>query len=204
MKSISWPTFSLCSAGVCIAFVLALASCAKETGSTEPQGTKVSPETKIAQSPKPDDKPDDKINDKAMDRVLDPTQGTAKVQEALGEAGALGDASYGIKLDVPDGVAKGSEAVVRVVVTPKTGWKMNKEFPTKLQITAPAGVALAKGAQGIADAERFEDKGATFAVKFQADSPGQKSFQASFKFAVCTDATCDPKKQELAWVVNVQ
>lgn len=115
-----------------------------------------------------------------------------------------GDDSYTLQLDAPESVASGATGTVRVSVVPKTGWKMNKDFPTKLEVQAPEGVEVVKAAQRVADAERFDDGGATFAVQFKAATPGAKSFQAKFKFAVCTDATCDPKKQELAWVVDVK
>lgn len=115
-----------------------------------------------------------------------------------------GDESYTLTLDAPDRLASGAEGTVRVSVVPKKGWKMNKEFPTKLEVQAPAGVEVTKAEQRVADAERFDESGATWAIKFKAGQAGAKSFQAKFKFAVCTDATCDPKKQELAWVVNVE
>ena len=115
-----------------------------------------------------------------------------------------GDQSYTLTLDAPERLANGAEGTVRVSVVPKKGWKMNKEFPTKLEVQAPAGVQVVKAEQRVEDAERFDEGGATFAVKFKASEAGAKSFQAKFKFAVCTDATCDPKKQELAWVVNVE
>lgn len=115
-----------------------------------------------------------------------------------------GDQSYTLTLDAPDRLASGAEGTVRVSVVPKQGWKMNKEFPTKLEVQVPAGVQVVKAEQRVADAERFDEGGATFAVKFKAGEAGAKAFQAKFKFAVCTDATCDPKKQELAWVVNVE
>jgi hypothetical protein len=115
-----------------------------------------------------------------------------------------GDDSYTLTLDAPDRLASGAEGTVRVSVVPKKGWKMNKEFPTKLEVQAPAGVEVIKAEQRVEDAERFEDAGATWAIKFKSTQAGAKSFQAKFKFAVCTDATCDPKKQELAWVVNVE
>lgn len=115
----------------------------------------------------------------------------------------LGDSSYTLTVDAPAALAKGGSGTVRVKVLPKKGWKMNKEFPTKLKVAAPEGVTVSKAKQTVKDAERFEDKGATFAVQFTADSAGKKSFTADFKFAVCTDATCDPKRQKLAWVVDV-
>ncbi|MCG8419340.1 MAG: hypothetical protein MJE77_15515 [Proteobacteria bacterium] len=138
--------------------------------------------------------------------------GTAQMVQPNGQANRVaasgnvvgGDQSYTLTLDAPESLTKGSAGVVQFNVVPKKGWKMNKEFPTKLQVTPPDGVTVAKVKQTIKDAVRFEDKGATFAVNFTADSVGKKSFSAKFKFAVCTDATCDPKKHELTWVVDVK
>lgn len=131
--------------------------------------------------------------------------GAAKAVEAVPTGKTVGgDDSYSLKLDAPESVASGATGTVRISVVPKTGWKMNHEFPTKLEVQAPAGVEVTKPAQRVEDAERFDDGGATFAVAFKASSPGTKEFQAKFKFAVCTDATCDLKKQDLAWAVDVK
>lgn len=178
--------------------VLALAwtACTKDAGSTEatPMAAKAA---------------DREAQPTATPPAADPQAGAARA--VAGEAEAVpqgktvgGDDSYALVLDAPERVASGAEGTVRISVVPKKGWKMNKEFPTKLEVQAPAGVEVTKAEQRVADAERFEDAGATWAVKFKATEAGAKSFQAKFKFAVCTDATCDPKKQELAWVVNVQ
>jgi hypothetical protein len=115
-----------------------------------------------------------------------------------------GDDSYALTVDAPDRLASGAEGTVRVSIVPKKGWKMNHEFPTKLEVQAPAGVTVTKAEQRVPDAERFEDSGATWAIKVKASDAGTKSFQAKLKFAVCTDTTCDPKKQDLAWAINVE
>jgi hypothetical protein len=144
-------------------------------------------------------------------RAAEPSPDQAGAAAVIGTPEAIpqgktvgGDPSYTLTLDAPDRLASGAEGTVRVSVVPKQGWKMNKEFPTKLEVQAPAGVQVVKAEQRVADAERFDDGGATFAIKFKAGEAGAKAFQAKFKFAVCTDATCDPKKQDLAWVVNVE
>lgn len=136
--------------------------------------------------------------------VEDPGAGAAAGTDPQASPGAAKDDSYSLEVETPDPVASGAEGTVRVKVTPRNGWKMNHEFPTKLRVTAPDGITVAKAEQAKGDAERFDDAGATFAVQFTAQSAGEKSFQAKLKFAVCTEATCTPKSQELAWVVKVQ
>jgi hypothetical protein len=90
-----------------------------------------------------------------------------------------------------------------VKLEPKPGWKINQEFPTSLKIAAPAGVKLPKNKLRKGDAAKFGEKSATFKVNFSSDS-GAKKFSAQFKFAMCTEATCDPKKEVLAFVVDVK
>jgi len=130
--------------------------------------------------------------DPAMNKVI-PAHRNIDLNQLNANAVAAGemsnDNSYSLTLDAPREVANGVEGTVQVTVTPKQGWKMNKEFPTKLQVTAPAGVTLGKDTLSVGDAVRFDEKGATFAVTFKAETVGQKSFAAKFKFAVCTDAT---------------
>jgi hypothetical protein len=197
MKSNSWPirarAFLITSLVAGGALALALQGCAKDTESKSPKGNEATQTTQQATPAGTD----------VGATLRIPDMGAVRPDPALG-GGAQADTSYSINLEAPKTLDKGTEGVVRVNVVPGTGWKMNKEFPLKLQVKAPEGVTLAKDKQSLEDAEKFEDKGATFAVKFKADSPGQKSFEADFRFAVCTDATCDPKRQTLAWVVDVQ
>ena len=112
--------------------------------------------------------------------------------------------SYQITLAVPGKVGKGAQGTVTLEVVPKKGWKLNKEFPTKLTVSEPAGVKVKKKDQTVTDAVSFAEKsGARWAVEFQADSAGDKAFTGLFKFAVCTDTSCDPKKEQLAFNVAV-
>jgi hypothetical protein len=111
--------------------------------------------------------------------------------------------SYRITLAAPGKLGKGAQGTVSLEVVPKPGWKLNKEFPTKLTVNEPAGVKVQKKEQTVADAVAFAEKSGRWSVEFQADSAGDKAFTALFKFAVCTDTSCDPKKEQLAWNVAV-
>lgn len=113
-------------------------------------------------------------------------------------------ASFVVAVKVPDKVASGARGTVRVSVTPKPGWKLNEDFPTKLSVTAPSGVTLEKAKLRKGDAAHFSKKKGEFDVAFTASSAGDKTFGATFKFAVCTDSSCDPKKIKLDWVVSVE
>jgi hypothetical protein len=112
--------------------------------------------------------------------------------------------SYTVALAAPDKVAKGADGVVTIDITPKKGWHLNHEFPTKLSVVAPAGATVAKAEQAKADATTWTDEKGQFRVTFKATAAGAAAFTGKLKFAVCTDATCDPKREELAWTVAVE
>lgn len=128
--------------------------------------------------------------------------GKAKVMPVGGKTVA-DTPTYTVTLAAPAKVGKGSQGTVTLEILPKEGWKLNKEFPTKLTVNEPAGVKVKKKEQTVADAVAFADKSGKWAVEFQADSPGAKDFTGQVKFAVCTETSCDPKKEQLAFNVTV-
>ena len=113
-------------------------------------------------------------------------------------------AEYQILVDAPASLGPKSDGVAHVEIVPKAGWKMNNEFPAKLTVTPPAGVAMAKSEQTRADAASFAEKAAHWSFDFTANAAGEQAFKCSMKFAVCTESTCDPKKEEITWKVAVQ
>ena len=128
--------------------------------------------------------------------------GTAKVLVVPDRVLAETD-TYWVKAHVPQ-ASVGADGTVTIQLTPKEGWKINQEFPTKLKVGPIEGVTLASDTMGATDAALFSEKSAIFEVKFNAADAGAKAFSADFRFAVCTDATCDPKKAELAWNLDVK
>jgi hypothetical protein len=109
-----------------------------------------------------------------------------------------------VEVKPPESAAVGAPAKARVVLKPTGGYKVNKEFPTKLTVTAPAGVEVAKASQAGADAAKLEEDECVFEVAFTPKDGGDKKFEAAFKFAVCTPESCDPKVEKLAWTVPVK
>ena len=108
------------------------------------------------------------------------------------------------KLDVvPDGAA-GLEQTFHVNVLPGKGFHMNKDYPTKLTLELPAGVSSPKVVQVAEDAEKFTETSLTFGVKLAAAAKGDYTIPATLKFAVCTDSTCNPKKQQISLALKAQ
>jgi hypothetical protein len=136
-----------------------------------------------------------------------PEKGVRVPSEALPLAATKTKAEgEGFVLEVvpPASVAVNGEGVARLLLKPKAGYHVNKDFPTSLDVTAPAGVELKKAKQTGADAAKLDESQAAFDISFKGKAPGTHSFAATFKFAVCTATTCDPKREKLTWEVAVK
>jgi hypothetical protein len=113
-------------------------------------------------------------------------------------------ASYVLKVDAPAAKA-GQKGVAKVHITPGAGYHMNKEYPTSLVFTAvPAGVLVDKMKLTAKDAAKFEEAGAEFDVAYTAAQPGKKVVTGELKFAVCSATTCDPKKSNVSFEIDVK
>jgi hypothetical protein len=110
-------------------------------------------------------------------------------------------------IEVPHDAKAGAEVTAKVMLTPAGPYHVNKEYPTKLALTAPAGVTLAKaelkagggdGAKG--DADALDEKQLAFSVKLTPQA-GSHTISGMLKFAVCDKDTCLPKKESISIVV---
>jgi hypothetical protein len=109
-----------------------------------------------------------------------------------------------VEVKSPEDAAAGAESTTHILLTATSGYHLNKEFPTQLNVTAPAGVTAAKTEFTLDDAAAWEEKKGRFDVKFVPKAGGEQAFSATFRFAVCTETTCDPKTETLAWSVPVK
>ncbi len=129
--------------------------------------------------------------------------GRTKVIE-MGNVTLADTETYTLKATMPSSVSVGKESVISISLIPKTGWKINQEFPTKLKIVAPGGTSIKSATQSAKDAKTFSTKKAEFNVSFSATSAGVKNFTGKMRFAMCTDATCDPKSADIKWTLVAQ
>lgn len=130
-----------------------------------------------------------------------PVEGEQKTGTAPGE----GAANEQYALQIEPGEAKvGEEGKVSIRVIPSADWHMNLEYPTKLEVTPPAGVEVAKPKLGKDDAVKLDERSCEFAVAFTPSEAGDKTFTGEFKFAVCQDTACVPKTEKLEFQVAVK
>lgn len=116
---------------------------------------------------------------------------------------ALADGAYEYSVKAPSAKANAS-AVAKLTVKATGDYHVNKDYPAKLTIVAPAGVTVEKAKQ-TKDDFKITEKTGEFEVKFKADAPGTKEFTGEFKFAVCQgEKACEPKVEKVSFKVDVK
>ena len=109
---------------------------------------------------------------------------------------------YTVKIDKIT-AQKGQPATAQVVITPAKGWHLNKDYPTSLKLTPPAGVTASKASLGKGDAKLSDEEG-RFEVVLTSSESGKKTVPGDLRFAVCTDTTCDPQRSAVTIEMDVK
>ncbi|MCC6554521.1 MAG: hypothetical protein IT372_16200 [Polyangiaceae bacterium] len=110
---------------------------------------------------------------------------------------------YEVKIESPRAKAS-AKAVASISVAPKGDFHFNKDYPSKLTLTAPEGVKLEKEKLTAKDAAKLDEHGVKFEVAFTADSAGKKTITGELKSAVCTKTECKPFVEKIAIEVEVK
>jgi hypothetical protein len=114
------------------------------------------------------------------------------------------EAAYVLKVETSP-AKKGQKSVAKVKITPGAGYHMNKEYPTSLVLSAvPSGVLVDKMKLTMKDAAKWEEAGGEFDVSYTAAEAGKKTVTGEIKFAVCSATTCDPKKSNVSFEIDVK
>jgi hypothetical protein len=131
-----------------------------------------------------------------------PVEGEGKPAIAAGDGGS-GAKEYALEI-TPAPAKVGEPSKVSIKVVPQGPWHMNLEYPTKLEVVAPAGTSVAKPSLAKADAITLDEQSCEFAFTFTPEDAGTKQFTGEFKFAICQDEACVPKTETLAFDVTVE
>lgn len=111
--------------------------------------------------------------------------------------------TYNIKITPGDAEA-GKQATSVIEVTPMPGYKMNKDFPSRLALEPSQGATLAKTAFEKGDAQLTEEL-LRFEVPFTAAEAGKLDLSGMADFSVCNENACKLIRDEkLAWQVAVR
>ena len=113
-----------------------------------------------------------------------------------------------LAIDPPADAKAGAEAIAKITVTPGAGYHVNTEYPTKLTLTAPDGVTLAKDKfiagghdKSRGDADALDEQRLAIAVKLTPAASGSYTINGNFKFAVCDKDQCLAKQETIAIAV---
>lgn len=119
---------------------------------------------------------------------------------------------FALAVDSPAPIAAGSTAHFAIEVTPKDGRKINwceagdkecQPFPTKLTVTPPTGLSVAKTV--IAEKDLVIDHHhIAIDLAVTGTTAGSYTMKGDLKFAVCTDAECEPKRVKLVFTLGVR
>jgi len=112
--------------------------------------------------------------------------------------------SYAVSIEAPETAQVGQATSAKVKLEPGAGYKINKQYPIKLQVTPPGGVDVERTTQKAKDAVRLDEEQALFEVKFTAKEAGRKEMKAVFGFSVCTPKNCQVKKEKLSFSTEVR
>lgn len=126
-------------------------------------------------------------------------------QPSVGAAQEIKGANYTISVTQAD-CKVGAECTVSVKIEAQGAFHLNKEYPHKVVPNAAAGITWTKEAFGrpSGDFAESNEKSGVITLKFKAEKAGTTEVTGVFKFAVCSDATCNPSKEDLKFPLKVK
>lgn len=111
---------------------------------------------------------------------------------------------YALSVEAPAQSEIGKSTTARVKLEPRSGYKINKDYPIKLEVTPPGGLDVERKTQRGPDAVRLDPQQALFEVAFTPKEAGRKEVKAVLGFSVCTPKACVIKKESLAFSTDVR
>lgn len=91
-----------------------------------------------------------------------------------------------------------------VEITGRDPWHVNEDFPTRVEVQAPDGVALPEASFGKADAAEFGEERVRFDIPFTPEAEGEHRLTADVAFAICSEDTCIPQRKTLAVTLRAE
>ncbi|MCA9674083.1 MAG: hypothetical protein KC464_03495, partial [Myxococcales bacterium] len=120
------------------------------------------------------------------------------------------DETFQLEVVDPAPVAVGGKATFQLKVTPGKSYHVNtcdpgesdcSPYPVKLELTPPAEVQVAKAKLGLGDVAEIDKQHMVLAFDAVPGAAGSHTIAGKFKFAVCQEEACHPRKVEMQFVV---
>ena len=130
---------------------------------------------------------------------------TSQPQEPVAAATSLLDEpSFHLEMRPAGTYQKGTAATVEVVLEAKPPYKVNGQYPIKLQLEPAKGVKFDADTVGKDRVALQGGKQAVMKVGFTPESSGRKRIAGKLKFSVCNDERCLMETRELELSVDVR
>ncbi|MFH1131489.1 MAG: hypothetical protein V1754_09145 [Pseudomonadota bacterium] len=126
------------------------------------------------------------------------------VEQKGDKAEKIAGASFEIFITQPPIVQIGEPFSATVKLVPRGKYKVNKEYPIKLNAKGSNAVLPTEIAFTKKDAKLFSAKEAVFKPTFVASSAGEHRFAGTIKFSVCTEKLCELFNKQVSWVAKVR
>ena len=117
---------------------------------------------------------------------------------------APGDLPYAITVTPPAEGRMGEPLAARIKVEPRGKYKMNLDYPTKLEVQGPMGAAPMRQVLRKGEAVSYNERELVMAPVATLGKGGAHKFNGTLSFSVCTEALCELKSEKLSWTVKVK
>jgi hypothetical protein len=101
-------------------------------------------------------------------------------------------------------VRVGEVTTVTISATPKEGWHINKEYPTKLQVVSAEGFTTPQDVLRGDAAARNEEVELRFELPLTAGAAGEHAVNLKLKFGLCAGDRCVTREADFTWTFRVE
>ncbi len=124
-------------------------------------------------------------------------------QEIASANESRGRTPYAITIKAPDPATVGDPVVATIQVVPRGPYKINLEFPFKLQVTGGTSVSPQALEMTAKEAATLTTSELLLRPTFKVAVAGAHRFKGRLRFSVCTDKLCEIKTEAVSWIAVV-
>lgn len=100
--------------------------------------------------------------------------------------------------------AAGQPGSVQIELQSRGEWHVNQEYPIRVDLAAPEGVALPKAELLKDDAKEFGEDKVRFLAEVEPSAAGTHEVSCDVSFALCTEENCILERRTVAMQLEVQ
>jgi len=120
-----------------------------------------------------------------------------------GDAEPEGSRPYAVKVEAPSPGKTGEPLTARVRLEPRDGYKVNLEYPAKLEVMGPMGAAPMRQTINSGQAASLTEQELVMDASFTLGRGGEHRFSGKLNFSVCTETVCEVKSEDVSWTASI-